>query len=143
MPPNSALEKSLSAALASRDERWIRRRLPDPNISSSSSPLTDFNSNDYLSLSNSSKLRSHLLTRLSAAPDILGSGGSRLLVNGRAHAALEARLVDFFHGESALLFNSGFDANVGFFSCVPQPEMWWYMNSRVPRHPFLLAPIRT
>ncbi|KAF5327681.1 hypothetical protein D9619_004659 [Psilocybe cf. subviscida] len=121
MHSNSALEKSLSTALASRDERWIRRRLPDPNTSSSSSPLIDFNSNDYLSLSNSSKLRSHLLTKLSAAPDILGSGGSRLLVNSRAHAALEARLVDFFHGESALLFNSGFDANVGFFSCVPQP----------------------
>ena len=42
-------------------------------------------------------------------------------MNGKAHAALEARLADFFHGDTALLFNSGFDANVGFFSCVPQP----------------------
>ncbi|KAF8963133.1 pyridoxal phosphate-dependent transferase [Flammula alnicola] len=117
----SALQKSLSAALASRDKRWIRRRLPDPNTSSSSSPLIDFNSNDYISLSNSSKLRAHFLQRLSEAPDVLGSGGSRLLVNGRAHAALEARLSEFFRAETALLFNSGFDANVGFFSCIPQP----------------------
>ena len=118
----SALSKSLSAALASRETRWIRRRLPDPNTSSSDSPLIDFNSNDYLSLANSSKLRSHFLERLASAPDVLGSGGSRLLVNGRAHAALEARLAAFFGGETALLFNSGFDANVGFFSCIPQAE---------------------
>lgn len=119
---SSALSKSLSAALASRETRWIRRRLPDPNTSSSDSPLIDFNSNDYLSLANSSKLRSHFLERLASAPDVLGSGGSRLLVNGRAHAALEARLAEFFGGETALLFNSGFDANVGFFSCIPQAE---------------------
>lgn len=120
---NSSLAAQLRAALASRDERWIRRRLPDPSTSTSSSgsTLIDFNSNDYLSLSTSPALRNRFLRKLSAAPDILGSGGSRLLVNGRAHSALEARLAAFFHTEVALLFNSGFDANVGFFSCIPQP----------------------
>ncbi|KAF9048879.1 pyridoxal phosphate-dependent transferase [Panaeolus papilionaceus] len=120
----SALEAKLSKALASRDERWIRRRLPDPNTSPSSTSihqLVDFSSNDYLSLTKSSALRDLVLKRLSEAPDILGSGGSRLLVNGRAHAALEERLRSFFNAEAALLFNSGFDANVGFFSCIPQP----------------------
>jgi len=43
-----------------------------------------------------------------------------LLVNGKAHVALEARLADFFRNETTLLFKSGFDANVGFFSYVPQ-----------------------
>jgi len=57
---------------------------------------------------------------LSETPNILGSGGSRLLVNGRAHATLEQRLATFFNADAALLFNSGFDANVGFFSCIPQ-----------------------
>ena len=117
---NSALETALKSALTSRDQRWIRRRLPDPETSSSTSPLIDFNSNDYLSLSQSSVLRDHFLKKLLEAPDVLGSGGSRLLVNGRAHAALEARLCQFFNAETALLFNSGFDANVGFFSCIPQ-----------------------
>jgi 8-amino-7-oxononanoate synthase len=117
---NSALVATLTSALASREQRWIRRRLPDPQTSSANSPLIDFNSNDYLSLSQSYILRDHFLKKLSEAPDILGSGGSRLLVNGRAHAALEARLCEFFHSETALLFNSGFDANVGFFSCIPQ-----------------------
>ncbi|KAI9430357.1 pyridoxal phosphate-dependent transferase, partial [Lactarius indigo] len=57
---------------------------------------------------------------LHAAPAILGSGGSRLLVHGTAHAALEARLARAFRSPAALLFNSGFDANAGFFACVPQ-----------------------
>ena len=118
---SSDLRDKLTSALASREARLIRRRLPDPNTSSSTSPLIDFNSNDYLSLSNSSTLRNRFLDKLSAAPDVLGSGGSRLLVNGLAHSALEARLTEFFGVEAALLFNSGFDANVGFFSCVPQP----------------------
>ncbi|TFK34566.1 pyridoxal phosphate-dependent transferase [Crucibulum laeve] len=123
-PPSSALAMHLQDALASRDARWIRRRLPDPSASPSSvspsSPPVDFNSNDYLSLSQSPSLRTLFLAKLSAAPDILGSGGSRLLVNGRAHSALEARLASFFKVDAALLFNSGFDANVGFFACIPQ-----------------------
>ena len=114
---NSALEAALASALTSREQRLIRRRLPD---SEASSTLIDFNSNDYLSLSRSSVFRDHFLKKLSQAPNVLGSGGSRLLVNGRAHAALEARLCKFFDAETALLFNSGFDANVGFFSCIPQ-----------------------
>ena len=117
---NSALEAALASALTSRERRLIRRRLPDSEASSSNSPLIDFNSNDYLSLSRSAVLRDHFIKKLSEAEDVLGSGGSRLLVNGRAHAALEARLCKFFDTETALLFNSGFDANVGFFSCIPQ-----------------------
>ncbi|KAF8626598.1 hypothetical protein AX17_006516 [Amanita inopinata Kibby_2008] len=116
---SSPLAAKLQAALISRDARQIRRRLPDPSTSTPS--LADFNSNDYLSLSTSSPLRSLYLQKLSQAPSILGSGGSRLLVNGTAHAQLEARLKAFFGSEEALLFNSGFDANVAFFECVPQP----------------------
>lgn len=52
---------------------------------------------------------------------MLGAGGSRLLVPAPAHAALEARLARVFNAQSALLFNSGFDANVAFFQTVPQP----------------------
>ncbi|KAF7337835.1 Aminotran-1-2 domain-containing protein [Mycena venus] len=100
----TSLEAQLISALHSRDERSIRRRLPEPSTFSSSSGLIDFNSNDYLSLASSPTLRDRFLTKLRDAPDILGSGGSRL----------------FFGSPAAILFNSGFDANVGFFSCVPQ-----------------------
>ncbi|KAH9918905.1 PLP-dependent transferase [Epithele typhae] len=113
-----SLNDKLAAALASRDRRAIRRRLPDP---AADDGLVDFSTNDYLALSRSPALRARFLRQLAAAPDVLGSGGSRLLVNGRAHAALEARLAAFFRAPAALLFNSGFDANAGLFACVPQP----------------------
>lgn len=116
----SILNAKLRASLASRESRSIRRRLPE-SATSSVPDLIDFNSNDYLSLSASSTLRKRFLNKLSVSPDILGSGGSRLLVNGSAHSAFEERLRTFFGAEAALLFNSGFDANVGFFSCIPQP----------------------
>lgn len=113
----SSLEGKLKAALGSREDRQIRRQLSDPT---SDVGLVDFHTNDYLSLSSSADLRSRFLEKLNAAPSILGSGGSRLLVNGAAHHALEGRLAAFFGSPCALLFNSGFDANVGFFSCIPQ-----------------------
>ncbi|KAH9847824.1 PLP-dependent transferase [Lenzites betulinus] len=112
------LNDSLHAALASREKRLIRRKLYDP---AADAHLVDFSTNDYLSLSRSAVLRTRFLARLNVAPEVLGSGGSRLLVNGHAHAALEARLTAFFRAPAALLFNSGFDANVGFFTAIPQP----------------------
>jgi 8-amino-7-oxononanoate synthase len=143
----SALAQKLTAALASREERNIRRRLPDPSLSLSpstsqttshvtitdtatttainptprpgSTPV-DFSSNDYLSLSTSPLLRARVLAALHSSPAILGSGGSRLLVYNHAHVVLEARLARTFRSPAALLFNSGFDANAGFFACVPQ-----------------------
>ncbi|EED81622.1 predicted protein [Postia placenta Mad-698-R] len=114
----SVLDAKLATALHSREQRLIRRRLPDP---AADEGLADFSSNDYLSLASSPDLRARFLRKLSTAPAVLGSGGSRLLVNGSAHAALEARLARFFDAPAALLFNSGFDANVGLFSSVPQP----------------------
>lgn len=116
----TSLSDKLAAALKSRDRRLIRRRLPEPP--SISLTEIDFTSNDYLSLSASPALRNSVLSALSASPKILGSGGSRLLVPSQPHAELESRLCRFFGAEAALLFNSGFDANVGFFSAIPQPE---------------------
>ncbi|KAH0585641.1 Putative 8-amino-7-oxononanoate synthase/2-amino-3-ketobutyrate coenzyme A ligase [Termitomyces sp. J132] len=114
------LNAKLQASLVSRESRLIRRRLPE-STTLSNPDLIDFNSNDYLSLSTSPLLRKRFLNKLTASPDILGSGGSRLLVNGSVHNTFEERLRQFFGVEAALLFNSGFDANVGFFSCIPQP----------------------
>lgn len=53
---------------------------------------------------------------------LAGSTGSRLLDgNSSEHSALEDRLARFHNAPSALLFNSGFDANAGIFACLPQP----------------------
>ncbi len=117
---DTSLRAKLAAALASRDKRMIRRRLPETN-SAPSSNLIDFQTNDFLSLSSSKLLRNLYLKKLNDAPDILGASGSRLLVNGQAHEDLEERIKKIFRSEAALLFNSGYDANIGFFSTIAQP----------------------
>ncbi|KAF8628284.1 hypothetical protein AX14_011252, partial [Amanita brunnescens Koide BX004] len=90
---SSPLGTALAAALASREARAVRRYLPSPVDPSST---TDFAANDYLSLSSSPLLRSQFLQRLSDSPSVLGSGGSRLLVTGHAHAQLENRLAQAY-----------------------------------------------
>lgn len=119
-PSSSALTTKLTAALASRSARQILRKLPDPHAIEQNPSPTDFTSNDYLSFTTLPHLRKQFVTKLSSSPQIFGSGGSRLLMYTPAHAALESRLAQFFGVQAALLFNSGFDANSGFFACVPQ-----------------------
>ncbi|KAA1467208.1 PLP-dependent transferase [Dentipellis sp. KUC8613] len=123
-PPPRALEAQMQAALASREARLIRRRLPLPSAPASPSAPAPINltSNDYLSLSTSPALRSAVLARLTAAPSILGAGGSRLLVPSAPHTALEARLARLLRAPAALLFNSGFDANAALLAALPQPR---------------------
>ncbi|MGJ8661706.1 MAG: aminotransferase class I/II-fold pyridoxal phosphate-dependent enzyme, partial [Bacteroidota bacterium] len=71
----------------------------------------DFFSNDYLGLS-----KIIIPTKTSG-----GSTGSRL-ISGNSEAAehCEKILADWFRTEGALIFNSGYDANLGLFSSVPQ-----------------------
>jgi len=72
----------------------------------------DFFSNDYLGFSKDAP---------PTAGKASGSTGSRLLSgNSREAEQTEAFLADFFGTEAALIFNSGYDANLGFFSAVPQ-----------------------
>ena len=73
-----------------------------------------------LSRTTSPNLRTRVLATLNTVPSILGSGGPRLITYCTAHAALEARLARTFRSPVVLLFNSGFDANAGFFASVPQ-----------------------
>ena len=74
--------------------------------------MVDFCSNDYLGLSTS------------VTEDISnqhGSTGSRLISgNSKEAEQCESFLAKYFDSEAALVFNSGYDANIGFFSAVPQ-----------------------
>ncbi|KAF5664336.1 acetyltransferase [Fusarium heterosporum] len=114
------LEDQLAAQLASREKRSQLRKLttfPAENI--------DFSSNAYLSLSSVPELSSayqSLIESHTASPPLLGSGGSRLL-DGNSELAedLERDIALFHNAPAGLLFNSGFDANVGLVSCLPQP----------------------
>lgn len=118
MTSPTALFSTMQALLDKREAQSGRRRL---TVSPPDS--VDFSSNDFLSLSKSALLRDAYLVELSRATEIpLGSGGSRLL-DGNSHYAeeIEQQIASFHHAPAGLLFNSGFDANSGLFSCVPQP----------------------
>ncbi|WP_349292993.1 aminotransferase class I/II-fold pyridoxal phosphate-dependent enzyme [Zobellia alginiliquefaciens] len=92
------------------------RSLPVPNN------LIDFSSNDYLGFS-TNKLISEGATRFLENLNVPQNGatGSRLLSgNHELYQTLENTLCKFHQTEAALVFNSGYDANLGFFSSVPQ-----------------------
>ncbi|MFL5319371.1 MAG: aminotransferase class I/II-fold pyridoxal phosphate-dependent enzyme, partial [Myxococcaceae bacterium] len=79
--------------------------------------LINFSSNDYLSLAADVRVKEAFI----AASDRygVGSGASRLIVGDtRAHEALEQRIASFMACERALLFNSGYAANVGLLSTL-------------------------
>jgi 8-amino-7-oxononanoate synthase len=84
----------------------------------------DFSSNDYLSLARDGVLASYLpqfLLGVNESEQLLGSGGSRLLAGHSEYAAqTETELAQYFQSTTALLFNSGYTANLGFFSAIPQ-----------------------
>jgi 8-amino-7-oxononanoate synthase len=92
------------------------RSLPSANN------LTDFTSNDYIGFAHSEiifdKTHQFLINRNLR---INGATGSRLISgNHSLYEEAENYIAQFHKSESALIFNSGYDANVGFFSCVPQ-----------------------
>jgi len=81
----------------------------------------DLTSNDYLSLTDHPKVRQAMIHALESGIP-LGSGGSRLLRGNTAwHVDLEARLAAFKQAETTLIFNSGFEANVGVLSTLCRP----------------------
>lgn len=91
------------------------RKLPVNNT------LNDFSSNDYLGFARSSELRELIESALAGQPDRLnGATGSRLLSGNSVFIEnAEAVLAEIHNAESGLLFNSGYAANLSFFSCVP------------------------
>ncbi|KAK2805698.1 hypothetical protein FQN51_009201 [Onygenales sp. PD_10] len=119
MDPSIALLRSFQTCLDDREAKGHRRRL---KVLPSNS--VDFSSNDFLSLSTSPGFRSHFLRELAFASSSypLGSKGSRLLDGNSTYAEdLECFVASFHQAESGLLFNSGYDANLAIFSCIPQP----------------------
>ncbi|HLT81424.1 MAG TPA: 8-amino-7-oxononanoate synthase [Cyclobacteriaceae bacterium] len=82
----------------------------------------DFTSNDYLGLARSEELRNAIDAFLSRSTRTRnGSGGSRLLSGNSLLAEEAERFVASLSGApSGLLFSSGYMANLGVLSCIPQ-----------------------
>ena len=76
--------------------------------------MVNFCSNDYLGFSQKIELNSEIFSFPS------GATGSRLLAgNTQFVEDLEQEIADFHGAEAGLIFNSGYDANVGLLSCIP------------------------
>ncbi|WP_443939369.1 aminotransferase class I/II-fold pyridoxal phosphate-dependent enzyme [Pedobacter sp. MW01-1-1] len=82
----------------------------------------DFCSNDYLGFAKSTTLSRSIDEALLHLPDYRnGAAGSRLLSGNTAFTEeTEQVLADYHVAESGLLYNSGYDANLGLLSSVPQ-----------------------
>jgi len=108
--------KKLHQKLQERKKNHAIRSLPV------SDNLVDFSSNDYLGFAENETIYANTF-QLSLTKNISqnGASGSRLLSgNHPLYKELEEYLAKFHKTKSALVFNSGYDANIGFFSAVPQ-----------------------
>lgn len=108
--------QSLSDKLSQREEANALRKLPEPNN------RVDFSSNDYLGFSKSAKIFNDAHAYLlNIGITNNGATGSRLISgNHSLYNEAEACVSHFHKAESALMFNSGYDANVGLFSSMLQ-----------------------
>ena len=90
-------------------------------ILSTEKKAIDFSSNDYLGFAKSESIfkKTHQFL-IDHNLKLNGATGSRLLSgNSALYEEVEAQIATFHQSEAALLFNSGYDANIGFFSSVP------------------------
>lgn len=84
--------------------------------------LVDFSSNDYLGFAKSTTIfeKTHEFLVVNDLK-INGATGSRLISgNHSLYKKVETYLAKFHNADASLIFNSGYDANIGFFSSVPQ-----------------------
>jgi len=108
--------KSLNHKLQQREQNNALRKLPLPNN------LIDFASNDYIGFSKNETIFNQTHQYLiDNNIKTNGATGSRLLSGNHSLYTITEDYISKFHlSESALIFSSGYDANVGFFSSVPQ-----------------------
>ncbi len=112
--------ESLDQRLDRLSESFQRRSLA-PRVG------IDFSSNDYLGLSQDTALRKRILLRMQDVES--GASGSRLL---RGQIPLfnevEENLARFSGGEAALLFPSGYQANLALLSGILSAEDWVFSD---------------
>lgn len=114
--PGPRILEDLGARLRLLEDEQRARKL-------SSRVGIDFCSNDYLGFATSAALARSIAERISDSTLPLGAPASRLLGGTTdAHAHLEARLARFKDAEAALLFPSGYQANLALITALVGSE---------------------
>jgi 8-amino-7-oxononanoate synthase len=109
------LDDWLQSSLAERQSKNLFRELK------TTEGLIDFCSNDYLGLARSQVLLELISERCNEIGSLNGSTGSRLISGNFKHTEeVESMLASIFKSEAALIFNSGYSANLAIFSSLPQ-----------------------
>ena len=91
--------------------------------------VVNFCSNDYLSLANHPKIKEALIKGVEKYG--AGSGASHLVSgHSESHKFLEETLAEFTGQQSALLFSSGYSANLGVFSAL-RDEINWSLQDKL------------
>jgi 8-amino-7-oxononanoate synthase len=104
------IERRLAAKLEERKKKQTFRSL------TLSQNKIDFSSNDYLGF-----VTDDLLKIKSSDTNLSGAKASRLISgNSALHEEVERLLAMYHHSSAGLLFNSGYDANVGLMGCIAQ-----------------------
>ncbi|MES2418879.1 MAG: pyridoxal phosphate-dependent aminotransferase family protein [Bacteroidota bacterium] len=109
-------------------EQYLRQKLKERITKNNLRSLTnnflavDFCSNDYLGLARSIELKKLVDMEIGQLTSVKnGATGSRLLSGNHPYTiATEQFIADFHSAAAALLFNSGYDANVGLLSAIAQ-----------------------
>lgn len=118
------MEDTKTLDIQSKMEKRLKERKSQGNfreLTSHKLPY-DFVSNDYLGLARNEELFERIQKTVEKLNiRTVGSGGSRLLSgNHQLTERLEERLARLFQSEASLLFNSGYNANLGLLSSVAQ-----------------------
>lgn len=110
----SRLDGLVAAKIAQRKEQGTFRSLKTVESQ------VDFTSNDYLGFARSTELKKRIAEAEKQFSEVgVGSTGSRLLTgNSELAEEVERQVADFHNAETALIFNSGYDANVGLYSSL-------------------------
>jgi 8-amino-7-oxononanoate synthase len=123
--PNLQKLSHLNQLLTERIRQKLQERVDSHTLRRLSLPVAaaDFYSNDYLGLARNPELADLVQRAYAQArePNRLGATGSRLLSGNSAYAMqLEEKLAGVFRGQAALLFNSGYAANLAVLACLAQ-----------------------
>jgi 8-amino-7-oxononanoate synthase len=119
--------EKLAAELAELEARALRRRLlvveevlPGGKVRVEGQILLNLSSNDYLGLSQDPRLAA--AAQEAAARWGVGAGASRLVAGHLAlHEAVEAELAAFKGTEAAVIFSTGYMANLGVITALVGP----------------------
>ncbi len=107
---------TLSERLTAYEQNGLLRQLRTADA------FIDFCSNDYLGFARSTELKAAIQRADAERIDArTGATGSRLLAGQTTLAdEVEQELARFYQTEAALIFNSGYDANIGLLACLPR-----------------------